>query len=428
MITRRIRNLLQVSLLLCSTICAQTWSWQKAAAADGLTGSPASMASSPQSKKCLVAGPGRLHFWTGSTWSFVGGFTTHHNDSGSIAYDEARQCWIHSLPYVGIGGPTLCYDANGVVTGAADTRDYAGPLAYDAARSEVVGIGRGYTTILGSRATVWRKLQVPGPLGYAHDSAMCYYPPTKTVFWQGGFQGRGSVSETWEWNGQSWRKVTTQRKPGPRTSGWLVFDPNSKLLFYGGGWSGVDLHDLWTFDGIEWKQLTVVCPSDRSLVAAAYDYATQRIIAVDNGSRIWRLYQGQPATVEAFELPRFVCKGSPRLNAVGNSLPQLGTRFDTRTDSVPTGSAAVFMLGAVQPQSGGIGLFYTGNPACHVLLQPIHYSASIEQNGFANYSLAIPNESLLLCQRFYQQALVIDLNANALGLVTSNGLSCHIGL
>ena len=429
MITRRIRNLLQVSLLLCSTLCAQTWSWQKAAAADGESKIVASMASSPQFKKCLVAGPGRLHFWTGSTWSFVRGFTTYHHDSGSVVYDEVRQCWIHSLPYVGIGGPTLCFDANGMVTGAADTRDYAGPLAYDAARSEVVGIGRGYTTILGSRATVWRKLQIPGPLGYAHDSAMCYYPPTKTVFWQGGFQGRGNVSETWEWNGQSWRKITTQRKPGPRTSGWLVFDPNSKLLFYGGGWSGVDLHDLWTFDGIEWKQLTVVCPSDRNLVAAAYDYATQRIIAVDNGGRIWRLYQGQPATVEAYHLPpTAVCRGTPKLEPAANSLPRLASVLTVHTDAVPTGSSAIFMLAFEQARSLNLGLRGTGVPECQVLFFPIHYAASLGQNGFAHYSLAIPNESRLLCQRFYQQALVIDLNANALGLVTSNGLSCHIGL
>ena len=427
MITQQIRNLVQVSLLLCSTLCAQTWSWQKAAAADGESKIVASMASSPQSKKCLVAGPGRLHIWTGNAWSFVGGFTTHQSDCGSVVYDEVRQCWIHSLPYVGTGSDvTRCIDANGVVTGAADRRPQGGPLAYDAARSQIVGTHFGYTMLLGSRDTAWRKVQIPGPRGLFDDAAMCYYPPTKTVFWQGGNQGRGSP-ETWEWNGQSWRKVTTQRKPGPRLSGWLVFEPTSKLLFYGGGWSGVDLHDLWTFDGIEWKQLTVVCPSDRMLTAAAYDYATQRIIAFD-GLRIWRLYQGQPATVEAFELPKFVCNGSPRLNAVANSLPQLGTRFDTRTDSVPRGSAAIFMLGAVQPQNGFIVLLHTGNPFCLVLVSPTHFAASIEQNGFANYSLAIPNDASLLCQRFYQQALVIDQNANALGLVTSNGLSCHIGL
>ncbi len=70
----------------------------------------------------------------------------------------------------------------------------------------------------------------------------------------------------------------------------------------------------------------------------------------------------------------------------------------------------------------------TGSPLCQVVVLPSHYVASLEQNGFANYSLAIPNDASLLCQRFYQQALVIDLSANALGLVTSNGLSCHIGL
>ena len=243
-----------------------------------------------------------------------------------------------------------------------------------------------------------------------------------------GFQGRGSTSETWEWNGQSWRKITTQRKPRPRLSGFLFLEPTSGLLFYGGGWSDGDLHDLWTFDGREWKQLTVLCPSDTRLVAAAYDYATKLPIAVDTRGRIWRLYQGQPATVEAFELPRFVCNGSPRLNAVGNTLPQLGTRFDTRTDSVPFGAAAIFMLGAVQPPNGWIGLPGTGNPNCLVLVSPISYFASFERNGFSNYSLAIPNDVRLLCQRFYQQAIVVNLSANALGLVTSNGLSCHIGL
>ncbi len=73
------------------------------------------------------------------------------------------------------------------------------------------------------------------------------------------------------------------------------------------------------------------------------------------------------------------------------------------------------------------GLRGTGVPECHIYFVPTHYAAVGEQGGFSTYSLPIPNDTGLLCNYYYLQAIVVNLNANALGLVTSNGLMCHIG-
>ena len=194
MTTLPIRIFLLLSLALVSSLGAQGWTWQKAAAApDRNNTGPSSMASTPGLQNCLIAVPNTISFWNGSTWRQLDTFTTTHPDSGSACYDEVRQCWIHTTPYVGTGGDgiTRCIDANGSITAlsVSGTKGRAGPIAYDAARGAVVGTHLGHTMLLGSRDTAWRTQQIAGPRGFWDDAAMCYYPATKTVIWQGGFQG-----------------------------------------------------------------------------------------------------------------------------------------------------------------------------------------------------------------------------------------------
>ena len=410
------------AFFLCSALTGQGWSWQLSTTPFGSTSFPV-MASSAQHRLTLLISNDVGTYWNGATKNGQIFIPRRLNEGGTLVFDESRGQWLHFE-----FGRTRLIDGSGKVTElqiSGTQRTGQGPAVYDPVRREIIGSAFGYTFTL--KGTTWKEERI-GPGGYSGDSGMCFLPKTQTVLWHGGTLS----SSTWEWNGQAWRQLSTKLSPPPRRNGWLVYDPTTGLVWRGGGYDQVaNLRDLWSFDGQDWTQVSVSCPFQGHiyLIAAAFDHAMQQVISLDNRGRVWRLVQGHPSNIEAFELgPTTRCQGTTRLEAVGNSRPRLGVFFNTHTYPVPSNSASVFMIGAERPLHGGaFGLRGSGVPECHVYFIPTHYAAVGEQGGFSTYSLPIPNDPGLLCNYFYLQAIVVNLNANALGLVTSNGLMCHIG-
>ena len=405
------------AFFLCSTLTGQSWSWQLSSGPSGSPPNPV-MASSAQHRLTLIIANDVGTFWNGMSMNGSISIPRRPNDGGTLVFDESRGQWLHFE-----FGRTRLIDGAGKVTELRTSGPQTwgtGPAVYDPARREIIGSTFGYTFTL--KGTTWKEEKV-GPGGYSGDSGMCFLPKTQTVLWHGG----SLSSSTWEWNGQAWRQLATKLSPPWRIHGWLVYDPTTGLVWRGGGGqTSTILRDLWTFDGREWTQVVVSCPFevDTVLIAAAFDHATQQVISLDHRGRVWRLVQGHPANIEAFDLEP-TCQGTTRLDVVASSRPRLGAVFNTHTFPVPSNSASVFMIGADRQRV--FGLRGSGVPHCLVYFLPTHYAAVGEQGGFSTYSLPIPNDPGLLCNHFYLQAIVVNLNANALGLVTSNGLMCHIG-
>lgn len=98
----------------------------------------------------------------------------------------------------------------------------------------------------------------------------------KVVVLFGGTGEMGTVlNETWEFDGQNWKKITTAHTPLARFWHAMAYDAARGKVVLFGGWqtdNGGALSDTWEYDGSSWKKvLTQNAPSKRALTAVAFD-------------------------------------------------------------------------------------------------------------------------------------------------------------
>jgi hypothetical protein len=123
------------------------------------------------------------------------------------------------------------------------------------------------------------------------------------------------------------------------------------------------------------------------------------------------------------------CKGSktgvPALSK--RRLPILGKSFLLDLANAPLNTAGLLFFGFA-PWSLDLGLI--GAPGCTVHARP-DISASIATDGFGKWPnptpIPVPNDAKLVGAVFYNQFLLLDLGANQLGLIVSNGGKATIG-
>lgn len=106
------------------------------------------------------------------------------------------------------------------------------------------------------------------------------------------------ASETWEWDGARWTKRVTTPAPSGRYGAALTFDRarNRVVLFGGstklnqpGGVTGVDFDDTWEWDGSSWRQVTTsVKPPAGAFARLAFVPASQRsVLLTDSPPGRW---------------------------------------------------------------------------------------------------------------------------------------------
>jgi len=82
------------------------------------------------------------------------------------------------------------------------------------------------------------------------------------VLFGGLVPGPSVLSETWTWDGMSWKLVSVGGPP-PRFSAVMASLQN-RLVLFGGSSIGADLGDTWAWDGAQWTELQVPGPSARA--------------------------------------------------------------------------------------------------------------------------------------------------------------------
>lgn len=105
----------------------------------------------------------------------------------------------------------------------------------------------------------------------------------------GGYSGTGMLAELWEWDGEAW----LERKPAPgaawpsaRADAAMAYDPvRRNTVLYGGTAGGLDLDDLWEWDGERWRSRTPTprpsaWPSARNAAGFVYDSARAVFVLV----------------------------------------------------------------------------------------------------------------------------------------------------
>ena len=135
----------------------------------------------------------------------------------------------------------------------------------------------------------WSRIATDGPGGRGR-TAMAFDRARHEVVLFGGVSGPGPdqsqtfLSDTWIWNGSTWRKAA-DGGPRGRYAHAMAFDERRGvvLLFSGAGaHKGTPLEDLWQWDGKAWTEipLTGPTPGHRYQPVMVYDAARERTVLV----------------------------------------------------------------------------------------------------------------------------------------------------
>jgi cysteine-rich repeat protein len=166
------------------------------------------------------------------------------------------------------------------------------PAAFDRARGKLVVAGG---NVINFKFETW-EWGGTGWLRAASDatfpqlryrSAFAYDSRRRRIVMFGGRDGLASArSDTWEWDGRTWRQVITPVAPPGRHSHALAYDAaRGKVVLYGGTnmnfvYQGDTFADTWEFDGATWTQVTTsTAPPAMQDHAMAFDPRRGRIVA-----------------------------------------------------------------------------------------------------------------------------------------------------
>ncbi len=124
--------------------------------------------------------------------------------------------------------------------------------------------------------------------------------------------------------------------------------------------------------------------------------------------------------------------GTPVLAPTVRELPQIGWEFMVDIRNGPVDGFGVGILGTFEtPLPGGlllpVDLSILGMPGCTLYTGIQRQYGLLFSGGRAPWTIDLPWDVSFLGYTFYQQGVVVDPGANALGLTTSNALQCVIG-
>jgi hypothetical protein len=174
------------------------------------------------------------------------------------------------------------------------------------------------------------------------DAAMAYDPSIKKLVLFGGTGDSGGsyLNDTWEWNGATWREVSTSRSPGTRMDSMMKFDQATKqLILFGGIGSIGDYGDTWTFGHGNWTPVpSTSSPAARYSGTLAYDTSTNQFLLFGGWANGGATYYGDTWT----------WSGSTWVQLFPTTSPPVRARATMSFDS-STGQMILF--GGWQPQA-----------------------------------------------------------------------------
>ena len=147
--------------------------------------------------------------------------------------------------------------------------------------------------------------------------------------------------------------------------------------------------------------------------------------------RVWALHPTRPAEFLRFGTACPGSTGAPSLAAQPNAWPWSGASFTVEVNDVPPSAAISLAFGASASQWGGLSLPValpgTGSPGCSASISLDVVVPVLNTGSGGSLTLGIPTNASLIGQAYYNQAVVLDPGANALGLTTSNAACARIG-
>ncbi len=393
-----------------------------------------------------------LHAWDGSSWSLLTASSAPPGrDRCAIAYDSIRN-------------RTLLFGGSVISTGTVfgDTWEWDGaswmnrtPLLSPSQRSEpalAYDSARGVTVLFGGTSTPgfgalddtwewdgssWTQVNLGGVAPSARWAHAMAFDSARgvTVLFGGGVAMSGQ-SDTWEWDGTSWQLRATSGPPG-RINHGMTYDAarGVTVMFGGRDPSLTRLGDVWEWDGVSWtERLPPNAPPPRGPVHLAYDSARERVV-MRSGDGFTDTWEYGPVTPAAYEPFGQGCTGSagiPTLGAVGNSRPWLGDTLHVELGNVPWGSTPVSLVFGMSDTMAGTlplpaALDPIGMTGCTLYTSFLAEVPAVPVGGVAAWSFPVTLPASELGGMLFQQAFVMDVGANPLGLTASNAARLVVG-
>jgi hypothetical protein len=112
--------------------------------------------------------------------------------------------------------------------------------------------------------TGWTEIKPDATPGMRYGAQIVVDPKTNHALLFGGIrvdtdainnQTQVYANDMWEWDGTTWKTITSATTPPPRENGGFAFDPIRNELVMFGGYSGFYLSDVWTFANGQWSQV-----------------------------------------------------------------------------------------------------------------------------------------------------------------------------
>ena len=131
--------------------------------------------------------------------------------------------------------------------------------------------------------TRWNRLQPPQSPPARTSGSLVYNPQSKTLILFGGdthTAPNGLLNDTWSFDGTTWTQLQPQHQPPPRYDGAMAYDPiNNEIVLYGGESNNGFLNDTWTFNGTDWTDRSSANdPPARYGAGMAYDSISNAMI------------------------------------------------------------------------------------------------------------------------------------------------------
>lgn len=109
--------------------------------------------------------------------------------------------------------------------------------------------------------TAWTEIKPSTLPGTRYGAAVAVDPRNNHALLFGGLQLVGTGSEqkqvyagdTWDWDGTTWKQLTTNGAPPARENASLAFDYANNQFVMFGGYAGAYYSDTWTFDQNNWS-------------------------------------------------------------------------------------------------------------------------------------------------------------------------------
>ncbi len=393
--------------------------------------------------------------WDGKTWTQMKPTTSPPAlGYAGMSFDSARKVCVLFGGRTSSARMNQTWEWDGknwtqIQTTNAPAIRYGHAQCYDLGRQVTVVFG-GYNTTPYYADTWeydgkdWKQVATTGPIGRIYPYMEYDLGRRKCVMFSGyaaGATPSADLQDTWEWDGKSWTEIKLACQPLGRWGHGMQYVLGRGIVMFGGqkqlSPNNGTKQDTWLYDGRSWSEIKPKNPpSARYLLGLAADVAPTRALLFGGSTgssetHLLDLNNFAPAMYEPYGSGCNGSNGIPTLGALNCNPPFINETFTAQLTNIPSGAAAQLIFGLSNTKWGSINLpmdwSLFGFTGCS-LNASLDFFLPMATNGTsATLAAPVPNDSNLVGVGFFNQAFVVDSQANGAGATLSNGAASHVG-